>query len=432
MKKITSFLLTVFIFMNFVFLNYSFAVEFINTRNQEATLNSEENNNHENVEFIADYNDLYGITPLDSPQILLNSTSKSVKQSLKYIAVFIEFSNSNEITSNHLDAPNCVRNAELIFNSDGFFDMNTVNGIVQVPSFKKYYEMQSYNSLSITTEIFPRLNGNVVSYQDSKPIGYYMRYSDSNTIGYKDKDESLFRETELINNAVGYVSTQIQSSGISANDIDTGGDGIVDAISFFVEGNDSSNIAWKDLLWSHKLDNDGITNTILGKRVKPYNLIYVSDYTKSAGVFSLNRGTYATIIHEFGHTLGFGDLYRYGYSSNKPVGFYDIMGNTVGSNPQDFLTYFTSEYSNNANWHNPLPVISSTTKNITLYKPNFNNRDEMRAVKIDSGKSNNEYFIVEYHDKKNTYESYSADSSGIIIYRVNELNKYYGNSYRWY
>ena len=403
MKKSVSFLLSIFIFINFVLTTYSVAIEPANMIFQDSILDLEENRYQENQEIIADYNDLYGIEPLSYPTVLLTSTSKSISQKLKYLAVFIKFSDSNDTTLYHLDDPKCVENAELIFNSDDFFNMDTVNGIIQVPSFKKYYEMQSYGSLSITTEIFPKVNGKVVSYQDSNPIGYYMKYSKSNPIGYKDKDESLSRETSLINNAVGFVSNQIQSSGISASDIDTGGDGIVDAISFFVEGDDSSNIAWQDLLWSHKLDNDGITNTILGKRVKPYNLIYASDYTKSAGVFSLNRGTYGTIIHEFGHTLGFSDLYRYGYSSNRPVGFYDIMGNTVGSNPQDFLTYFTSEYIDNTNWHSPLPVINSTTKNITLYKPNFNNRNEMRAIKIDTGKSNNEFFIVEYHSKKNTY-----------------------------
>lgn len=352
--------------------------------------------------------------------------SSSSSQSIKHLAVFIKFSNSS--VEHSIDDPECILNAEKIFNSDEFFDMNTVTGVVKVPSFKKYYEMQSYGSLSITTKIFPQVNGKVLSYQDSHPIEYYLRYSDSNPIGYTNESESLKRETELINNAVGFVSNHVTTSGISPNEIDIDNDNVVDAISFFVEGKESSVISWRDLLWSHKLDNDGITNTILGKRIKPYTLIYVTDYTQSASVFSLNRGTYGTIIHEFGHTLGFMDLYRYGFSANRPVGFYDIMGNNIGSNPQDFLSYFTSEYRNNTNWHAPLPIINKTTKNITLYKPQFIDKNEKRAIKIQPNSNSKEYFIVEYHDKKDTYDSYSADLSGIIVYRVNDNNKYLGNA----
>ncbi|MCI8655010.1 MAG: hypothetical protein HFJ48_03945 [Clostridia bacterium] len=356
---------------------------------------------------------------------------KTNSKELKYIAVFIEFSDSDSgiDESHHLDDEECVANAEKIFNSDEYFEMNTVNGIIEVPSFKKYYEMQSYGKLSITTEIFPRQDGKVVSYTDSHPMGYYLKYSQTNPIGYKDAEESLQRETELINNAVQYVSKQIEASGITANELDTENNGIVDAISFFIDGCGvtTTNISWGDLLWSHKTDNYGVNATILGKKVIPYNIIYTYDYTETAGVFSLNRGTYGTIIHEFGHTLGYVDLYRFGQSQSKPVGFYDIMGNAIGSNPQNFLTYFTSEYYNETNWHQPLPEINETTQGITLYKPNFIDTNEKRAIKITTHESSEEYFIIEYHEKQNTYDTSAADESGIIIYRVNEKNKFSGN-----
>lgn len=377
------------------------------------------------------YNEQNAVDTQSNLQINARSNSKTANKSLKYIAVFIEFNDSDTLTSHHLDDPECVANAKKIFNSDEYFEMDSVNGIIKVPSFKKYYEMQSYGKLSITTEIFPKQNGEVVSYTDSHPMQYYLKYSETNPIGYKDSSESLQRETELVNNAVQYVSNQIAEAGITANDIDTENDGIVDAISFFIEGVEgiANSISWGDLLWSHKSDNNGISAKILGKEVTSYNMIYTYDYTEVAGVFSLNRGTYGTIIHEFGHTLGYVDLYRFGQPQNMPVGFYDIMGNAIGSNPQNFLTYFTSEYRDETNWHQPLPVISTTTQNVTLYKPNFTDQNERRAIKIQIDKGNEEYFIVEYHEKMNTYETYSADESGIIIYRVNEKNKFDGNKY---
>lgn len=400
MKKCISFLLTIFICFNFIFITCGFKYEVKAESYQE-----------------------------------VNSNTRNIK----YIAVFIKFKDTTNNESNidsdttnnksHIDDDECVKNANTIFNSEETFSMQTEKGNIQVPSFKKYYEMQSYGKLSITTEIFPRENGKVVAYEDSNEIGYYLKYNEENKIGYKSSAEAIKRETELVSNAVEYVATQIEEADIKQSEIDTDSDGIVDAISFFVEGQENlpSSIEWGDLLWAHKSGSNNIIGQILDKKVSPYNLIYVSDYKQSVGAFSLDRGTYGTIIHEFGHTLGYKDLYRYG-SQNKPVGFYDIMGNVIGSNPQNLLTYFTTDYTKETTWHKPLPVISKTTNNITLYKPEFKDDNEMRAIKLKQYAESEEYFIIEYHEKQNTYNTHSADESGIIVYRVNEKNKYVGNA----
>lgn len=364
--------------------------------------------------------------------------TSAVSKKLINLAVFIEFSDSDKNVTNHLDDEECVQNAEKIFNSETLFDMNvninSKNEIVQVPSFKKYYEMQSYGKLSIETKIFPKIYGKdekgekyekVVSCKLPNPIGYYLEYSQTNTIGYNNKEEYLQRETELVEFGIKSIKEQVEKAGIQPNEIDANNDEKVDAISFFVEGqkNLPNSIKWGDLLWSHMLKNGKVTEKILGKTVETYNLIYVDDYKDSATVFSLNNGTYGTMIHEFGHTLGYKDLYRYDDYSSKPVGFYDIMGNSSYSNPGNFLTYFISEYNRETNWHSPLPVINKTTKNITLYKPEFQDENEMRAIKIEQSAGSKEYFVIEYHEKKNTYQSSSADASGIIVYRVNDNNR---------
>lgn len=371
------------------------------------------------------YSSAYQIEETSYQQQNVAIDTRSIQKSIKYLAVFVKFSDSDAKLTHHLDDEQCVENAEKIFNSD-YFEMDTVKGKISVPSFKKYYETQSYGNLLIETEIFPKEDGKVVTYEDKHPIGYYLKYSSTNTIGYQNIEEAQNRETELINNAVTHISSQVASAGITAQDIDSGNDGKVDAISFFVEGNEP--VAWGDLLWSHMKDNKGVTATILGKEIGPYNLIYTQyDYTQTAGVFSLNRGTYGTIIHEFGHTLGYVDLYRFAPNTGAPVGFYDIMGTTVGSNPQNFLTYFISEYYDENNWHNKLPVVSQTTENITLSKPQFIDPNEKRAVKLQIDEGNKEYFIIEYHEKQLTYDNSCADESGIIVYRVNENNKFSGN-----
>lgn len=101
----------------------------------------------QNGKVYSNYNELYGVEPLKRAQIVFNDTKKS----LKYIAVFIEFSDSATYP-NHLDDDESVSNAEIIMNSDELFTMDTVTGKVKVPSFKKYYERESYGKLSITTE----------------------------------------------------------------------------------------------------------------------------------------------------------------------------------------------------------------------------------------------------------------------------------------
>lgn len=358
--------------------------------------------------------------------------TRSQSKKIKNLAVFIEFSDSDKNVVNHLDDEECVKNAEKIFNSETLFDMNTKNGIIQVPSFKKYYEMQSYGKLSIETKIFPRVDGKVASCRLPNPIGYYLEYNEGNTIGYKNKEEYKEREAELVNYAIKSIEDQVKNAGIQSSDIDVDNNEKVDGISFFIEGqkNLPSSIKWGDLLWSHMSNNGKVTEKILEKNVDKYNIIYVDDYKDEASVFSLNGGTYGTTIHEFGHILGYMDLYRYDNYLNKPVGFYDIMGNSSYSNPQNFLTYFISEYNKETNWHAPLPVISKTTKNITVYKPEFNDENEMRAVKVQPYDGSEEYFVIEYHQKQNTYKEYSADESGVIVYRVNEKNKYKGNTSR--
>lgn len=364
-------------------------------------------------------------------QTELSAESRASRRELQNIVVFIEFSDSDTNTTHHLDDEQSVKNAEAIYNSDEF-EMLTVNGLIKVPSFKTYYERESYGQLYISTDIFPKENGKVQSFRDDKPIGYYLKYDAKNPIGYKTREEANEREAALVDKATAYISNQISAHGFTDKDLDTNNDGLIDAISFIVEGADSLpvSITWQDLLWAHKSSNKGnISSKILNKSIGDYNFMYAGDYTESVNLFSLNRGKYGTIIHEFGHTLGFSDLYRYGDSMmQKPVGFYDVMGNVIGSNPQHFLTYFISEFNQETNWHTPLPIINKTTNSITLNKPKYIDNSEARAIKIQPDANKSEYFIVEYHEKHNTYDFSSSDKSGIIVYRVNEKNKYMGNA----
>lgn len=63
--------------------------------------------------------------------------------------------------------------------------------------------------------------------------------------------------------------------------------------------------------------------------VDTYNFINCYDYTQTGGMFSPISPAYGTIIHEYIHTLGLPDLYRY-YASFDPHTIYYSDGTNSG------------------------------------------------------------------------------------------------------
>lgn len=101
-----------------------------------------------------------------------NLEKSATPRKLTNLAIFIDFDKDSTKVPHPLDDEQSVMNAYKIFNSD-YFEMQTVNGTISVPSFKKYYENESYGALSITTEILPKKDNKVSSYRAPQPLGYY-------------------------------------------------------------------------------------------------------------------------------------------------------------------------------------------------------------------------------------------------------------------
>lgn len=360
-------------------------------------------------------------------EIYLNNNDSSLLalnvSKIKNLAIFIEFSDSYSLSSSHLDDEESVKNAYNFYNSEKNIPMQFKDDagerVLSVPSFKKYWENESYGKLLIDTDIFPKENGVVKSYVDKHPLNYYLSYdASSNILGYKTDDEKRAREYELIENALAFCKKQIEDTYEDASIFDTDKDGKIDAISFIVEVPEETILIRSSMLWAHKSSTDSVNTKLFDKRLFSYNLLNAKDYKQKYNLFSTSSGTYGTLMHEFAHTLGYQDLYTTDRSNSKPIGFFDIMGNYSAANPPSFLTYFTTDF-NGFYWHSKLEEINSTTKNITLSKPMFVDPNEKRAVKV-IGANKDEHFIIEYHDKKDTYPTSSVDASGIIVYRINE------------
>lgn len=113
MKKRNKFFILLFI--GFLFFPYS--------ENKKATLKTQSNQN-----------------------VLALAKEKKSKTSIKQLAVFIRFSDSDQNVIHHLDDKESVLNAYKLFNSEEAIEMESVKGKVHVPSFKTYYERLTIKS----------------------------------------------------------------------------------------------------------------------------------------------------------------------------------------------------------------------------------------------------------------------------------------------
>lgn len=380
-------------------------------------LKAEEQPISQDVSGLLDYTDEYGTNQgISKQQVVINKRSRSVQpKEVGYIAVFIEFPDK-DVQKYHLDDPASLTAAENLMNGTNV-SMTGSLGSGTVLSMKEYIKQYSYNKFDVTTKIFPYQDGKVVSHISSKPRTYYLKQSAENPDGYTPANK-LAREKELITEAVNAIQAQVGEQ-FSADQLDTNHDGVIDAISFFVENKsamESDEINWQDLLWSHKTENY-IEPTILGKRVAVYNLINTYSNASPGGIFTQNRSSYGTIIHEYLHTCGLPDLYR-ATENGKPVGFYDIMASTKGANPQSFLSVMNDDI---LGWRSPLKEIKQSAETITVSKPQYRNTNEQNAVKLYSPLSEEEYFVAEYYSNPSfKVDNSYADSDGLLLYRVNE------------
>ena len=368
---------------------------------------------------LADYTQMYGLNKTQSEPVSYNKYLRSsATQENSYIAILVEFPDK---TTTSLDSQQTLSKAEAIMNT-GNGSMETSEGKVSITSLKQYVEKYTYNKMTTTTRFFPQnSNGKVVSVMLSKNRSYYMKKSSDNPEGYYAY-QAVEREKELVNEILNKSKESIERV-LSANDLDKNNDGNVDAVSFFIEADKATEdkVEWSDLLWSHKISGMNLNVNLHGKKVDTYNLINTYDSNYEYGVFSLNQGTYGTVIHEYMHILGLPDLYRYN-DDGDPVGFYDVMAKTTSYNPQGILAYMTSDY-NNLGWNNKLSEITASAT-ITLNRPQYSSPGEKRAVKIRSPLNKDEFFVAEFYEKRTGVDaSETSTRDGLVVYRINSRVK---------
>jgi len=313
----------------------------------------------------------------------------ATKGRLNNIAVFVRFSDETEFGDS-------ISVYERMFNDSSATSI----------SLYAYYKECSYGQLFIKTHMYPKaVNGMVVSYQDIKPRGYYMRKTNENPDGFTG--DGTPRLAELSYRALKF----IQEEASNDSELDNYNDGRVDIVNFVIRGKNDTE--WGSILWGTPYDYIVTATT---------PIIKINDKTVNKCIKvmqnSINTGG-SVLHHEVFHILGAPDLYHYSMDNFFPIGLWDLMENN--NNPaQSMSAYMKYRYTG---WINSIPSITKSGRySLAPLKSSTNN-----CYRIDSPNSTNFYFVLEYRKRVGAFESH-LPGDGLLVYRVNKSRSGQGNA----
>ena len=336
------------------------------------------------------------LMPTPSPDVGI--TGKTLKGEMENIIILICFADENPAI------PTLIKDKiEAVFNGSS-------------QSLNHYLKAVSENVFELHSTLVGMDGDTVLMYQDSHPRRYYQAYNAvTNPDGYTGGDngaQRTSREHSLLRSAV----TAINGSSILAGkNLDITGNGRIDSIAFFINGNTDG---WNSLLWPHKWSLYSYTVNLNGKRVYDYSFQLLNYTFPASGSSNLS-----VICHESLHTFGLPDLYRY-TSNGTPVGAWDVMASNT-ANPQFPDSHLRLRYTG---WGEKLVEITKngryvlspvgSTKGITAY-----------AIKTSNS---SQFILLEYRSNGNPsgYDTYfgtgASYSKGLTIARINTA--YSGNA----
>ena len=171
-----------------------------------------------------------------------------------------------------------------------------------------YFKEMSYNRLAVHSTFYPLATDSVLSYMDSHPRAYYLKYNAAtNPLGYIGSTQRWTREKGMVANAINAVASQIPP-GLN---IDANNDGIVDNVCILISGDLDAN--WAEILWPHMDYLDSYNVMITGKSISAYDIqIYAVLMNPLYGI--------TPIAHEMFHSFGAEDMYHYKNLSDDVLG----------------------------------------------------------------------------------------------------------------
>ncbi|MFW9902932.1 MAG: M6 family metalloprotease domain-containing protein [Candidatus Thorarchaeota archaeon] len=305
----------------------------------------------------------------------------------------------------------CFANLSFSSTHDPAYYTNLIFNHSNPKSVASYYWENSYGQLNITGEI---VGG--TWYRSSHSSGYWGGDSLPTSVFPQVDDKNDYIYNLVVEGA------QLADPNVNFTKFDRDRDSVIDFFLVVHAGNAQEASGVSSDIWSHRWSVQ--TSCIVDN-------VVVKDYTMCGETSPV--GTFA---HELGHAIGdLPDLYDTDYSSDG-IGRWGLMGSgawnyneTVGSgeNPGDTPAHFCAWSKIKMGWLNPkiisahqsgiiLPAIETTNKNCVL---KFYLSNKSHSVTL------HEYFLVCFRNQTG-FDS-ALPGSGILIWHIDECNKYEGN-----
>ena len=272
---------------------------------------------------------------------------------------------------------------------------------------------------------------------------YYRKSSLLNSEGYaygtrfgKENVDYFYREQTLIREILSLAN--IPEDLVSDRD----GDGYADGITFVFNASFENRFSSdQKIMWPHKSRfyayGDGVKSSFFvpenyyeEKSVEPEEA-YALPKVNGAVAHNYNivsaDSSAGDMCHEFSHVLGLPDYYSYTDSSSYDyIGGYELLGRRVGDIPQYSLAYVRSKLG----WltEGEEIVVLSDSEEMNLYP--VTHGEKVAAIKIipPDFEQKREFFMIEAREKKDGGFDCFIEASGVIVYRVNELNGHIGST----
>lgn len=302
-----------------------------------------------------------------------------------------------------------VRFADDLEINHSFADIDTMfNGKTErYLSVYNFYKALTYDKIHYNTVYTNNIqNGQIISYQDTFPRGYFEPYSAWNPIGYQGENPFMgvsMREAQLLGRIVKYVdSLHLVDPDVV---LDGDGDGDIDNISFIVKGGTG---AWASILWPHMEyfphDSLGYVATINGVRPNTFNMEFEGG---SSSLFSAH-----VFRHEMGHSLDLPDLYHYlHYDDVSPAGSWDMMCYNYSPN------HLAAIYKNKILHVSDDPIEITEDGDYTLYS--VGSSPSQNCYYIKSYIDPTQWFVLEYRTYEDLFDE-GIPGRGLIVARWND------------
>lgn len=201
------------------------------------------------------------------------------------------------------------------------------------------------------------------------------------------------------------------TAGIDFSQFDNNGDGVVDGVAIFHQGEGQEYSGSTNDIWSHSWD---LTSAGYTAAQRTFDGVTVDAYTTMPETMGGVIGTIGVMCHEFGHNLGAPDYYDTDYATNgqyNGTGDWDLQseGSWNGNNGDKPAAPnpYTKAYI--YNWQTP--TVISTAQTVTL-----NDATTSTNLVRFNTTTTNEYFLCE--NRQQTGFNTGIPGHGMLIFHV--------------